>query len=252
MPSTANQQRDEAVKILNGLGWTDTIIAKAINVSAQSVRNCRLRNNISATVRHNRIDNKAALDLHDKGLNDNEIAKQLGVDTSAVCKWRRRRSLPAQSNNQPLTDEQKRLARKMLREGATKARVAEAVGCSKETIRSIRSAMSTEGLRRTGLTDRSITASIRDDPNIWSRIEKAIGRINPSHIREDAVHEMYADVLEGKLPVNLIEAKASRYRSRAYNMCGFRFGSISLNAENDNGLTLAETIADPSGTRWLD
>lgn len=252
MPLPARRQRDEAVRILNGLGWPDTAIAGALNVSAQTVCKTRKINNIGPVIRHNRIDDKAAIELHSKGLNDQEISRELDVDPSAVCKWRTKHSLPAHNVKPSLSDAQKRLARRMLREGASRASVAKAVGCCKETIQSIRDAMPSKGLRKTGQTDRNITASIRDDSDIWPRIEKAIGRINPSHIREDAVHEMYADVLEGRLSADLIEAKASRYRSRAYNMCGFRFGYVSLNAENDNGLTLAETIADPNETRWLE
>ena len=81
------------------------------------------------------------------------------------------------------------------------------------------------------------------------RIQKAIGHSHPEHVLEDAVADLYAAVFEGRVALDQIEKVAPHYRSRAYDMCGSAYGPVSLDAENEDGLRLIDTIADPA---WAD
>ena len=104
--------------------------------------------------------------------------------------------------------------------------------------------MTDSGLRRHGLTNRSIRARVLKDRTIYRRIETAIGNGLPSDVKCDAVDELYLAVLDGLVDEQFIDQEARRYRSRAINMNGSLFGPRSLDSENESGWSLSNLIED--------
>ena len=86
--------------------------------------------------RATRRDWDKAQELWTAGASDQEIAKALGCAKSAVCIWRRKNAL--RSNVRPGGWNKKQydweLARKLYDEGQSTARIAEALGCSKNAV----------------------------------------------------------------------------------------------------------------------
>jgi hypothetical protein len=102
------------------------------------------------------------------------------------------------------------------------------------------------GLRSTGISNRTIRSQVLKDGGLEKRLTRAIGTAAPLDVRSEAISAMYADVLEGRLARDLIEAQAASYRNRAYDMCGLsKFGARSLDEELSEGFSLLDALEDP-------
>lgn len=112
--------------------------------------------------------------------------------------------------------------------------------------------MDPAGLRRTGVNGLTVRHAVINDASLPRRIELAIGLRVPKDIRLDAVNEMYLELLEGRLAPDQIESAAPRFRSRAFELNGFNHSVRSIDEENDDGFSLAETIADPASLQPYD
>ena len=161
------------------------------------------------------IQHEQALVMYDDGANDGQIAARFGVAGASVAQWRKRHGLKSK-HKCGLAADQVRKARKMLREGATKSQVAEVLGVARATIQKMRRKMQGEGLRASGIGGNSIRKHVIADKGLYPRILRAVGVGLPRDVRHDAASELYADVITGRLAVDLIESKASRYRNWAW------------------------------------
>lgn len=112
--------------------------------------------------------------------------------------------------------------------------------------------MTDEGLRKSGVNGSSIRKSIINDPKLPQRIETAIGSRVPADIRMDAVNQMYVELLDGLLRPDQIESVAHKYRSKAFEMAGFNYSTRSIDEQDENGLSLADTLADPRSLEPFD
>lgn len=198
-----------------------------------------------------KIDPAQALAMYDDHATDREIADRFGVDKSAVAHWRARRNLPTKNSIIP-SAEKYRKARQMLRDGASKQQIADETGMHPSTVQTIRRSMPKEGLRKAGAATNGIRYRAINDNDLYPRILRAIGASLPRDIKHDAANEMYVDVLDGRLSADLIEARASRYRTRAWNICGSNYGPVSLDAANDDGFSLGDVIEDTAAIEAME
>lgn len=82
-------------------GLNDAAIGRALGCDRTSVRAWRISRSLpaqDATVRPGELTAEQSanrLALYQNGLNDHEIAAEQGVDSTAICGWRKRRGLPA-------------------------------------------------------------------------------------------------------------------------------------------------------------
>ena len=244
----ASKDRREAFAILHQAGWSDGRIGRALRMNKNSVRNWRVTAGLApnSSAHTAKIDDKEALERYYRGESDGQIARAFNATQGGVTRWRWRNNLPPNFERSPqISRDAKRRAKSMLRLGATKRQVANAIGAScVESIRKIRHEMTDSGLRRHGLTNRSIRARVLKDRTIYRRIETAIGNGLPSDVKCDAVDELYLAVLDGLVDEQFIEQEARRYRSRAINMNGSLFGPRSLDSENESGWSLSNLIED--------
>ncbi|NVD43503.1 hypothetical protein [Qipengyuania atrilutea] len=240
-----NQDQRDAIAFLNSHGWTDVRIGNVVGRTDKAICQYRKSNGIPAANYRHRIDDRKAISMYEMGETDGAIARVLGVDQSAICYWRKRNGLKANfTGNAPLPKHTKRMAKALLKDGASKTQVATAVGCSVYSVQKIRRGMTSPHLRRTGLSNKDIRHRVRKDTRLLEKIEAAVGAKVPQEIREHASYDMYADLFEGVLSVELIEERASRYRNKAYSMCGSTFEHARLDAANDQGLTLLDRLSD--------
>lgn len=198
-----------------------------------------------------KIRHGEALAMYNEGANDKQIAAHFGAAPCTVGQWRTRHRLPSKHKRE-LPSEQMRKARKMLREGASKRQVAEELGVTPRTVQVWRSKMPTEGLRPYGIGPSHIRAQVLSDNELYPRILRAVGTGLPRDVRHDAANELYVDVLTGRLAAGLIESVAPRYRNRAWGMAGSAFGPVSIDAENDDGFSLADIIEDESALEAME
>lgn len=108
--------------------------------------------------RKGQVDYGQVWQLYRERRNDHEIAREIGVDSSHICKWRKARGLTAHPADRALTPQKLRKARKMLRVGASKSQVVAELSIHKRTVQHIRRKMADSGHRRTGLSNRAISA----------------------------------------------------------------------------------------------
>ena len=80
-------------------GYDDEVIAGAIGCARVTVEKWRLRNGMTANGTEKRgrkrLDWDKAMELYNRGLNDREIADEIGGSRKTVEKWRRTTGLPA-------------------------------------------------------------------------------------------------------------------------------------------------------------
>lgn len=198
-----------------------------------------------------KIQHKEAYGMYLRGATDGEIAARFGVFKASAQKWRKRHGLPTK-NLTALTDQKVRRARSMLREGASIAQVAAAIESGQRAIERLRRKMPSEGLRRAGQNGARIRSAIITNADLYPRILRAVGPGLPRDVKHDAANEMYVDVLDGRLSADLIEARASRYRNRAWSICGSNYGPVSLDAANDDDLSLGDLVDDPAALEAMD
>ena len=237
-------ERDEAFRVLTDLGWSDIKIGRAFGISDAAIYHWRRKHGIVRTNERKTVDNDAALKLYHQGALDAEIASQLGVTKSGVTKWRKRRGLPRNSVPVLLTKDQFRDIDRMLKAGGSAPAISAAIGCSLNTVLSRRKRLSSPFLRPSGITDQAQRSRMSKDPEVLVRIKTAIGEKVPDHIRDHAALDLYGDVYDGLVSTEAIEAVARKYRSSAYEMCGSAYEHSRLDAENEDGARLLDTIPD--------
>jgi hypothetical protein len=255
MPRKPAHERSEAFLALHGAGWSDHRTARAFGVHQNVVRRWRLDSGLPANGRQfNRIrlDWERVRELHAAGLNDYEIARDLGADPSSICKWRAKQSLATNYEPSGPSEATLRAARKMLRLGASKDQVAEHCSIHRMRVQRIRRKMPVQGLRKVGQNNLMIAARVRKDPTIMRRITSAIGSRIPPDVQVDAVYDLYADVLEGKVAGDFIEKVAPSYRNRAMEISGNGYGRRSLEDPLGEDWTLGDTLDDPDALDELE
>lgn len=251
----SDTMRQNAFEALHTAGWSDWSISCVLRARCSTIETWRAQRQLRANrPRTTKICNTEARRLYGQGVADPVIANRFGVCHSAVVRWRQRQGLPANFPQNRLTSEQKRKAKLLLRYGASRRQVADAIGISDlGAIQRIRSTMNDPGLRRTGHTNRNIRSRIRKDANISRRIERAVGSSLPMDVRMEATAELYVAVLDGMVSADCIEQVAPSYRNRAYEMCGCsKFGARSLNEEIGEDWTLVDSLDDPSALEAME
>lgn len=191
------------------------------------------------------------------GWSDGKIAIGLGCHQTSVIKWRRRNGLAPLFNNctKQMTTEDKRKARKILREGASIAQVAKAIGFSHNTILSVRSAIKNDPrLRKSGQSLSQPRKKVaRLATQLLSEIREACRYVADPVLRDDVIAEMYLDLLEDRIKPDQIKAQARVYSSRAIGLWQSKFGPVSLDEDlTGDGFTLGDTIQCPHADAWLE
>ena len=237
-------ERDDAFLVLYENGWSDRKIAQAFSIASPTVAYWRTKAGIPAQQRARLIDEVEGRQMHSAGVSDPDIAKRFGVTQSGVVKWRQRRGLPANIPRPDIDDESERKIRKMLTQGASSSAIQRALGHCKPAILARRKKVRSPHLRQTGVSDQSLRQRADKRPDLIQRIRAAIGERIPEAVRHHAVMDLFGDLYEGLLVEDAIESAAPSYRSRAYAMCGSSFEHSRLDAENDDGLRMIDTIAD--------
>lgn len=252
MPIKSSTEKIEAFEALYELGWNDRKASKALDVTPSTIRNWRDERGLRANGKPNSIDFKIARRLYSEGWLDTEIAKHFGVTQSGVTRWRQRNNLKPNPVEHRVSDQQRRTIKRMLREGGSARAVSEAIGFSEKTILKVRNTMPAEGLRGMGHTVRAQRRRIAKSPGLLDELKDVLGRHLPSHILDHAAMDMISDLYEGRLQDQAIRKAAPRYRSAAYNMCGSTFEHARLDATNDDGFSLADTLTDKDWERAFD
>lgn len=247
MPEPRSPDFYEAIRALNGLGWTDTRISRAFGRTVKMIALHRSKLGLAPAPSkfRSKIDTPAGLEMWDAGASDNDLAKFFGSTQSAATQWRHRMRL--KRNFEPIarTDERKvREAQKLLKLGASRDHVASKLYLSVTTITKIRKGMGPAGLRKTGHTNRVMRARALNDTSLLDRITEAIGRGLPQDVRQDAVDELYLAVLSGEVTADRIAELAPRYRSAAYSMNYGDYARVSLTEDRD-GWCLQDNLEDP-------
>lgn len=208
-----------------------------------------------------RIDPVRLLDLYRQGMTDAAIALELGCHQTSVLYWRHKAKLPANGGKAPdgrtikLTDADKRLARKMLREGATRKQVATALGKSTKTIQNLRRTMDKdERLRASGRPQSADKVAVAKDARaIMLELAQACRGLQDTALRDDAVSEMFLALLEGRLKRDRIKAEARTFTGRAIGLWASRYGPASLDEDmTGEGFTLGDLIPCPRAAAWLE
>ncbi|MEM1051152.1 MAG: helix-turn-helix domain-containing protein [Pseudomonadota bacterium] len=247
MKNGPHPKRLEALRLLNGMGWTDVDVAHVFGLTSTTIAKYRAANDIpvAKTKYTQRINHEEALSLLTSGMSDRQIARQLNVHQTSVLGWRRRHGLsPSYRSGNAMPAETRRGIKKMLAQGATKDAVAAKFNVHRRTVQKIRSKMNAEGLRKAAVSNERLRNALRGDKDLMAKLNSAIGEKVPSHIREHAVFDMYGDLFECVLRVEDIEKRAPSYRSAAYKMCGDEWSHSRLDKEDENGLTLMDTLSD--------
>lgn len=238
----------EAIVALNGVGWSDAKIGRALGKSDKAIQKHRRHRGILANPSkyNRRICQEQALELWSAGLNDAEIARQIGVSPSGICHWRQRHDLMPNLERAPsVSTEEKRTASRMLLLGASKRQAADEIGRSRDVATRIRRRLKGDGLRRAGLTNRAIRAQVLRDKSLYGRIQAAVGAGLPSDILRDAVDELYLEVLSGRISSTFIDSQAKRFRAQAIRLNGWDARQTSLDQDR-GGWSLGDYLEDPT------
>jgi transcriptional regulator with XRE-family HTH domain len=249
--------RHEAALLMHSSRWPDVKISEVLQVCVATVRRWRMENGLDHVSRFgSKINDAEALKMYEAGASDAQIAERFGATQSGATRWRQRKHLPPNfDGGTRLTPEQQRKARKLLRQGLTRAQVGFELGVTKETIQRIRNQMKPHpGLRGTGKTLQKVRAEATKDPQLlYARIVKAVGKGVAPDIAADAVSDLYMDLLEGKLQPSEIETAARKYKGRVLDRYASRFGPRSLDEEiGEDGFSLAEMVEDRSALDAFD
>lgn len=205
-----------------------------------------------------KINTDEALKLYRQGMSDGDIARHFGVTQSGATYWRQRQGLKpnvAATTLPPISEDKRRKARKLLREGLTLEQVAREVGCGKRTVGKIRSKMkSDDRLRGSGKGLRGErSAARRDAAAILTELKAATRHVTDVTIRDDVMGDMFLAMMEGKLSRDQIKTEARRYSGRAIDQWQSKWAPASIDeALTEDGLRLIDLIACPSAQIWLD
>lgn len=205
-----------------------------------------------------KINTEEALQLYRQGMSDGDIARHFGVTQSGATYWRQRQGLKpnvAATSQPPLSDRQRRLMRKLLRQGDTVDQVARAVGCGKRVVGRMRAEMKGDDrLRKSGkILTGARNASRKNAAAILEELKVATRRITDSSIRDDVMGEMYLAMMEGRLERQNIKTEARRYTGRAIDQWQSKWAPASIDeALTEDGLRLVDLIACPNAAAWLE
>lgn len=247
MGKSLTKAQSDAIRVLHGAGFTDGHISSALRIGKGVVEHWRDARSLPAAPPYRpKVDYGSVEALYKAGNCDGDIAELLKIDRSSVCRWRQSKGLPPRLQGVALSSEQRTTARRMLKLGASKDQVAEAIKCNRMTIQRMRRRMPDTGLRSPGVSNDSLRRRVLGDRSFMQRIAAAIGTTIPEEQRQDAILDLYADALAGLVLPENIEAAAASYRNRAMSMCGSRYGPRSIDEEIADGLSLGDLIEDPS------
>lgn len=205
-----------------------------------------------------RIDTALALQMHAQGKSDGDIARHFGVTQSGATRWRQRQGLPPNVTvyvRPHLSVECRRRGRKMLREGATAEQVARAIGCSKNTAKSLRKGLKGDlRLRGHGMTLQSARSSTRRDAGaILAELKAATRHVPDAFLRDDVMGDMFLDMMEGRLARDRIKVEARRYSGRAIDMWQSKWAPVSIDEDlTGDGFRLVDLIECPSAAAWVE
>lgn len=248
MPKSSARNREKthlALRILFDANWTATDIARAFGYSVHTITVWRREAGIECS--RPKIDDRQARNLHAMGLSDHQIGKEIGIGQCSVTRWRNSRGLSANfpRGRSPAFVANRRKAMQLIRLGASKDKIASILGIHRRTIQNYRRDVKDGAPRGSGISDTNLRKAALKDKSLARRIETAIGSHVPAHIRADATSDLFVDVLDGLVSSKMIEVAAPSYRSRAYDMCGSKFGARRLDEEIGEDWTLGDTLADP-------
>lgn len=246
MTMERNPDMVAAFHILYEARWTDARIGRALGRCTNSIRLWRNQEGlIGNNVRRAKIEEVAFLELYRSGASDGAIGRHFETGSNAIGQWRKKRGLPPNIEQKKGLDRQSvAKVNKMLREGASRSQAREATGVGKQSVANLSNKLSGQQLRPKGQNTSAIRAAVLRDTSILPRIKRAVGRFAPPEVVEDAVSDLYLAVLEGKLSVELIEAKAAAFRNKAYGDLGSKYGMRSIDEENEEGFSIADRIED--------
>lgn len=196
---------------------------------------------------------------YNQGWSDGMIARHLGCHQTAVIAWRRRAGLnPHYAHckpSSPVTPEERRRARKLLREGAARRQVANTLGRSISTIQRLRDEISEDPrLRQTGHSVASSICSVgKDAPALLRELRQACRHVRDEMLRDDVIAQMMLDLLEGKLRRDQIKDQARKYSGRAIGQWQSPFGPASLDEElTEDGLSLGHILPCERTNDWVE
>lgn len=205
-----------------------------------------------------KINTDEALKLYADGLSDGDLARHFGVTQSGATRWRQRQGLKPNvvaTSRPALSDQERRLMRKLLRQGATVEQVAREVGCGERVITRMRSKMKGDDrLRKSGKILRGTRSAARKDAAaILDELKAATRRITDTSIRDDTMGEMFLAFMEGRLRRDQIKTEARKYSGRQMNLWQSPWAPASIDeAMTEDGLRLVDLIACPAADAWLE
>ena len=86
------------------------------------------------------------------------------------------------------------------------------------------------------------------------RIRRAVGRVLPRDLADDAISDLYLAALEGKVSLDRIEAEARSFGNRVRNSFAnsFRSRSVDEALAGTEDLLMIDTLVDESAEDWLE
>lgn len=189
--------------------------------------------------------------LYKKGLNDGQIATEIGVDRSTISGWRRSRGLAANVKHEPGTS-MAPVRRLLLDMGWGARSIARQEGVNLQTVREWRKR---HGYMATGvgnnITKQRGAEQLR---NLQRRVISAVGTKLPFDIAADAAAALMLAVVEGEVPLDQIENQGRVYGNRALGEYANSFRQQSLDEEipGTDGLRGIDLLVDDSSSAWLE
>jgi DNA-binding CsgD family transcriptional regulator len=182
---------DQEVKRLVEAGWDRWAIAHKLGISYPRVGYALARVGYEFPARQRQMDENLARRLAKEGLTASEIAEQVGVCTSGVREWARRRGIPLTHSERRRSDHPFAISeaemRRMVAEGLTVTEIMDRTGlsdsCVYKTLRvygiqpnsnALKSKMDLSALVAEGLTVNQIAAlSGKPYTTVWSALRVA-------------------------------------------------------------------------------
>lgn len=224
---------------------------------------------------------RRCLALLERGVNGGLIAREMGLASSTIDRWRNVMlaerpglSLPkyeprptrrhANGNAfSKLRPDRRAAAFLLYADGSDYGTIADALGITHQQVWKWRQALYLPAVRPRGGVSRGETAKRARKPlgapisplsnPLHARIMSAIGRALPPDLTDDAASEMWLAMLEGRLKIDQIEAQARRFRGRAIADYASRYGPTSLDEDlTGDGFRLLDVLRDDRSSNWLE
>lgn len=192
------------------------------------------------------------LDLYHRGLNDGQIAAQVGVSRATISNWRKSRGLSANIERAKPGEDRSPLRRLLHELGWGAKSIAREEGVHLQTVREWRKrhAIEPSGIgKRT--TRRGRARQLR---NLQRRVISAVGTRLPFDIAADAAAALMLAVIEGHVPLDQIESQGRLYGNRALGEYAnaFKQQSLDENIPGTDGLRGIDLLVDDSSSAWLE